>query len=224
MTVSFREQLNSLFRWHSVALKLKHAVKYGNEKNWTSFAPSKFVYSFFVFNGLYSIDWKKSVETDELIEWEIHLKGGDFAKIQEMKNFIGEDKFNDSLAKYIEKYLKMLGMNVENAREHLENVSSSSQIVEKMVNRFTSYDLIASFDNVMKGQDFCESLGQILFFVFHVRNNVFHGTKKLLPRTSDSQNKRLKVYTAVLLAVNDLLFEVVEQTTDWDRPSFQGPR
>ena len=210
--MSFSEHLDDLFKVHFAAMECEHGIKRSNKSDkWTPFTPSKFIYSYFAFNSLYSVDWKNSVKKGQFVvlDWKSHYE---LDKIDEMEKFIKnvlKDEFAKRLPEYIEKHLG--NISVERAKNELKNIQSNSRIGKSLIDRFRE-----SFNNVMEGQKLGSSVERILHFVYHVRNNVFHGTKKILS-TSASQNKRLTIYTAILLAMNDLLFEAVEATTDWKK-------
>lgn len=54
-----REQIDDLYNLFAAAKEFKHGIKKHSE--WAFFEPTKFIYAFFTFNSLYSIDWKDSV-------------------------------------------------------------------------------------------------------------------------------------------------------------------
>ena len=200
--MSFLEQLDELFKLHYVAKQWDHGIRERNQgSGWRAFAPSKFVYAYFVFNSLYSIDWESSVRNETLTD----LNRGDseeFDKIQAMANFVGINRFNLSLPEYIKGHLDM---SVEEATEELRNA--------EIANHFK-----ATFNKVMGGQDVSNSVESMLRFVYRVRNNVFHGTKRILHMEENGQSNRLKIYAAILLAVNELLFDAVaERFPQWNK-------
>ena len=55
-----------------------------------------------------------------------------------------------------------------------------------------------------------EAVKKMLQFIFKVRCNLFHGSKSTTQVAEDEQIERMKIYTAILLGVNDLLFMAVE--------------
>jgi len=63
-------RLTDLYAVHCGASDLEHAIRQGGEAaGWRPFAPSRFVYAFFAFNGIYSINWKASVEQRSVTTW-----------------------------------------------------------------------------------------------------------------------------------------------------------
>ena len=229
--MSFSEQMDGLFKLHLVAQGLEHATRKRGECNeWVQSVSSEFVYSYFVFNSLYATHWGESVKTGQMTDWETHQKnvgGGrkyEFDRIQAMTKFIGNDKLNASLSKNFKRHLRV---NEGTACQALMSIQSDSRISDKMNRQFQkpvsiTVDIKKAFGNIVQNQDIVNSVDTMLCFIFHVRNNVFHGSKWVLPNVDVDQGERLKIYTAVLLAVNDLLFDAVEETTkgkkeEWSR-------
>lgn len=60
-----------------------------------------------------------------------------------------------------------------------------------------------------------ELKNDIIRFVYMVRNNIFHGTKNTIEMSEVFQRKRLDIYSNIIIAVNELLFKVLERNTDF---------
>lgn len=210
------EELNDLYKLHLIALKLDHAIKYGSENNcenncqWKRFSPSKFVYSYFVFNSLFSKDWAGS--TVQLIELD-RYETKEFERIKAMLEFIGQNRFRESLAGRIEGHLDTFGMNVTAAKNRLLEIHSPARGISPEAFR-------SAFDSVMQRQEngeLMEEVKKVVEFVYGVRCNIFHGSKAIYQLLEDEEQiERLKIYTAILFAVNELLFEAVsEKFPEW---------
>lgn len=71
-------------------------------------------------------------------------------------------------------------------------------------------------NNRLTGKNFTDALDTVLKFVYKVRCNIFHGTKTVIDMLDKDQQTRLKVYTAILLTFNDMLFEALEIRFQWE--------
>jgi hypothetical protein len=74
------------------------------------------------------------------------------------------------------------------------------------------------WDKEVKGKNHKESLEKIVFFVYRVRNNIFHGQKNTIQMMDSGQQERLRIYSAILSSLNHLLFVVAEQKLSWSKP------
>ena len=54
-------------------------------------------------------------------------------------------------------------------------------------------------------------LNEMLHFISLVRNNIFHGSKNIIAMAKSEQVKRLEIYSSILIATNELLFESLER-------------
>lgn len=227
------DQLNDLYKLQIAASELRHGIK---KDSWSFFKPSEFVYAFFAFNSFYSIDWDESAKEQKVIKWELSKKGDDKGKgktesqkISEMRKFIYYSYVNDSMSdkekgdaktklasRLSEKLIHYLEGNIIDTIHCLNGIVTDINIDENKKGRF-----IAKFRgllyNEFKGKKFNDALDTILIFVFSVRNNIFHGTKSVIDMMDGGQQIRLQIYTAILLSINEMLFEAVEIRFNWSR-------
>ncbi len=57
---------------------------------------------------------------------------------------------------------------------------------------------------------------KLIYFVYLVRNNIFHGTKNIIDMSEKDQRKRLDIYSNILNGTNELLFRVLERKTNFN--------
>lgn len=227
-----REQLNDLYQLQMAAREIEHGVNTGG---WKLFKPSKFVYAFFTFNTLYSINWKSSKAKQILTPWELGKEAKtESQKIREMRKYIyyssvrndmsDEQKraAKEAVARVLKGYLESF-MESNDVLMELSNIKTDGRINEGEKDRFIkNFSALASLrDTIPSGKKFNDAWDNILSFVFAVRNNIFHGSKTVLDMLDSSQQKRLDIYTAVLLATNEMLFEAIERDFDWTRQPIQ---
>ena len=97
---------------------------------------------------------------------------------------------------------------VEELRE--VDLTNTTKTLKKLAKQ-----LPGQFGCLWKGQakpeDFVSIGCVVLRFVYGVRCNLFHGSKTTVQLGGPAQQRRLLIYTAVLIATNSLLFRRVEE-------------
>jgi|GEM_PF-547544 len=223
------EQLNDLYQLHKAAKDLEHGIK---KDSWTFFEPSKFVYAFFAFNSFYSIDWEMSVRRERVCSWEYRRDSNEnlkeMDKIDKLISFIynsilysktddlnaGHDRWVSQ--KVSAKMASYIGIESEKIFEILENINLDSRIKSETKSRFI-FSLNQILKNEVIDENIKDSLSNVLKFVFLVRNNIFHGSKTVIEMMNKNQSARLNIYTHIIIALNDLLFESIETRFKWNR-------
>jgi hypothetical protein len=179
-------------------------------KNKSMMPTTPFIHEYFLYNSLYQIDWKNSQVTNELIYHDIEL-----SEFKQQKSFI--------------RYLK------EKARETprllyraLEPISYISEIDSDWTNIYPGTRLseddgknffvkieyikqtILKFqkdqDSFPVTNDFFKQIEKCLFFIYMVRNNIFHGVKSISDINNSKQKKRIQVYETFLKGITSLFF------------------
>lgn len=89
------------------------------------------------------------------------------------------------------------------------------ELVVRFVNKVKTYFIDQDYDSTSPKEQRKALSYTILLFIYHVRNNIFHGTKTLTQMSQSSQQKRIAFYTAILLAINESFFMVVEELFNW---------
>lgn len=235
---SFYEQINDLYKIHLAARELEHGIR---DNRWRLFEPSKFVYAFFAFNSFYSVNWGDTEKQRTLVKWEIgsELNNVDepikteSQKIRELRKYIyysyvrnDKDKIEQKKGKeeiavlFIGKLKDYLNDSIEDAKESILSIVTDNVINIDKKNRF-----IRDFNNLadakLTGKEFNDALDNVLYYVFLVRNNIFHGSKTVVEMMEYEQKKRFEIYTAILLAINELLFISIEKNFNWSRKEIE---
>lgn len=239
MINSLYEQLNDLYKIHVAARELEHGIR---DDRWRLFEPSKFVYAFFAFNSFYSINWGDTEKQRTLVKWEIgtELNNADepikteSQKIRELRKYIyysyvrnDNDKIEQKKCKeeiaaiLVCKLKEYLNYSIDDAKECLLGIVTDNVINLDKKNRF-----IRDFNNLvdmkLTGKEFNDALDNVLYYIFLVRNNIFHGSKTVVDMMEHGQKKRFEVYTAILLTINELLFNAIEKNLYWSRKEIEG--
>lgn len=211
-----------------------------NEQSHYNRPASTFIYAFFVFNSIYNIDWYTSLQkpSHDVKDYEkVRPKPSEQEKFWNlvMISYQSNPIITGDYAQYLRAYCKVFGVN--NPVRKIGDISSrNNQDLEKRLadqyktrlskgselTMMSIADFIKSFQTLYQynsesasetPETYQKHLNNILYFVYLVRNNVFHGKKGIaVAHIGPSQEKRLLVYAAVLLAVNQLILDYCRNT------------
>ncbi|MBQ9201944.1 MAG: hypothetical protein IJ154_06210 [Bacteroidales bacterium] len=204
-----------------------HQIKQGVEDKWRDSIPTYFIYSFFTFNSIYSIDWGKTKSENELT---YHSEGFERTRINKLLSFCfegAEEQAKITFSEFIKKNLPdkfdthdkfdtqvFLGLIKEDKNEK----GNVKEIVEDKFGRYhyPIKDFKDAFRRFMKrdipNEDECQKIAQ---FIYSVRCNLFHGLKQVVQlenRNSDIEKElyKLKVYTAFLNGINSFCINQIK--------------
>lgn len=232
----FKENLNDLYKIQFAADKREHAIREQNE-DWKLFEATKFVYAFFAFNSLYSVDWETTI--NPLIEKdrelyskespESDMKLNDMPKIRRLKKFIcntlketatDTDVISNQRSTLADRFKKELLTRVNKDANTLI-LTLNGITSDKTIDNSIKEQFIMAVTSILREgithSRFTENLESILCFIYQVRNNVFHGAKNTVDMMEHEQRNRFIIYTSILLTVNELFFEAIEKRCDWKR-------
>lgn len=218
-----KEQIDELYAVHYLCMNIDHGIQY-SIKPWKLFIPSSFVYSFFTFNTIYSFDWLESFKHKKPTEWKPEENHeGDLRFPSESKKFHGYIEFlykklGEEFPALFHKYLSESLESVDNPRLILEGIALDNRIDQELSDSFQKHFGLV-WEKKVQGKRHKDSIKKIAYFVYRVRNNIFHGEKNTVQMMEDKQQKRLRIYSGILSCLSHLLFNVAERELDWVRPS-----
>jgi hypothetical protein len=199
-TLSFVE---SIHRVHLENAKTVYTASPGNR----STSPlTNFVFETFLFNSLYSVDWISTCEQRRLIRFDIG-KGGP-----------GESKKQREFVKFCRKNISEAGLNLAFRplaslgdlsgawTDVTEDDRISSEMGRSFFGEVEQFANGASVQELRPSKKYFDPIDSCLYFIYLVRNNIFHGQKKLGEIYDRDQMKRLKVYDLFLRCINSLFF------------------
>lgn len=213
--------LRDLFALHSASLDLEHGIREsGGRTPWQEFNPTRFVYAFFTFNSVYAWDWSRSFPANEPLEWEPMIKAdGSSRRKSETEQFSGlVDYYHTALgadaatvfAASLNRIINLLGISDPEDKLTRINVINETKDARKYRKRF-----LDNFETIRQPEassgDPKKALTEVLWFIYLVRCNIFHGRKKTIEMEDDEQQARLLIYAAILIATNGMLFEVADR-------------
>ena len=211
---NFIEEIENLYRLHYITKKHDHMIGL-KRGGWRLFEPSKFIYAYFAFNSFYNFKWDESLEKKELIVFpeKIEKKGkleyaNEFDKYKSMIDFIF--KHEDKKGNDKKHFFKIICGDKENKVliETIKTIKPDNRIQEWQRDCFKN-----KFEELIKSRDIKvkELIKYIVRFVYLVRNNIFHGKKNTIKMSEKSQRERLEIYTNIIVALNQLLFNILER-------------
>lgn len=212
-------QLQSIEISHSFASRYNHGISKkdirDNSGQWNMFEPTRFVYAFFAFNMLYSVDWKSKLgiekNTSQKISSRITAKDQFYALV-EFIHIHSPSAFEESLL------VLDANRDIYSEVSTLNWDKNSSQPSRAMKNEtIASAFLIASKKFSSKEQLDANDHFAMLEMSYAVRNNLFHGNKKAHEMKEKGHRKRLIHYANIILATNDSFFEVMKLHFGYNR-------
>jgi len=168
-----------------------------------------FVYEFFLFNSLYQVDWNKSYDEEELIFHPV-----DHSESKQQRELIkylkAHSKYKPSdLYRAFEPlvYLPVIEgewthvtldarISKEDGKRFFEKIKDLQKIIESCKNPNEMPVTNKVFDLIGKG----------VYYIYLVRNNIFHGSKTLGEVYERNQKRRIEVYELFLKGVTSLFF------------------
>lgn len=220
-TQEIKIELNTLYSLHNACVKLEHAARESKHPSpeWELFPPSRFIYAYFTFNSIYSLNWEKSLKEKRATKWyrgELY----ESEQFEKLVNFY-YSTLNAKTARILQKSLQenLLFLGIQDAEEQLKKISAKNETkkTKHLRENFPS-NFKALIQQPVSLDGHKDILFGVLSFIYAVRNNIFHGSKSKIQMDNAEQQIRLSIYTAILIATNSLLFEAVETTSiGWKR-------
>jgi hypothetical protein len=209
MTEHLQIFVDSLAAAHKDNSILVHFAKRpGRVERYSTMPVTPFVYQYFLYNSLYSVDWKQSVDRGCVCT----LNGKEHKK---------QGRFEAFLRKKVEQDLTCL-----NALFPLTELPTDGNWTEvKADDRVSVDEGRAFFHDVKLLQDHVqayqhsgsveldklfETIARCRKFTYKIRNNIFHGSKRLGDVWDKAQKKRIEVYYRFLNCLVSMFFMAVK--------------
>jgi hypothetical protein len=212
-------QLQSIEISHSFASRYNHGISKKENKDsfgqWNMFEPTRFVYAFFAFNMLYSVDWKSilGIENNKSQRVSSRITAKDqFYALVEFIHMQSPSAFEESLLALDanrDMYSEVSNLNWDKNSSQPSRAMKDETIACAFLvaaKKFSSKERLDANDHFA-----------MLEMSYAVRNNLFHGNKKAHEMKEKGHRKRLIHYANIILATNDSFFEVMEQNFGYDR-------
>ncbi|MBZ0315265.1 MAG: hypothetical protein K8L91_02520 [Anaerolineae bacterium] len=214
-----------------------HLYQDSSDQPYSGRPASTFIYAFFVFSSIYNINWQTSLQNPTQ-DPEVYQQGqlseqGRFWSLVDVC-YQNNPHATQNYAEYLRNYCDKLGVN--DPPRNLKGIVSAknADLEKKLADQYKARnkngaelsmqsieDLRLSFRALYRYNPktsvgtpyvYQKHLNNVLYFVYAVRNNVFHGKKGVaVAHIARSQENRLLVYAAILLAANQLMLDHAEQ-------------
>lgn len=171
---------------------------------------TNFVFEYFIFNSLYTVDWVSSVSSGALKELP---RDGDFSETKQQRaflNFCKEQLKCSGPEKAIEAFLPLFCL--DDLMGSWTTVSADSRISaedgQKFFGNIAELGELANRGELKPTKDHFKLINNCCYFVYLVRNNIFHGSKSIGEIYDPSQARRIGVYDMFVRCLNSLFFIV----------------
>ncbi|NBC11484.1 MAG: hypothetical protein GVY24_07100 [Planctomycetes bacterium] len=208
-------EIRKLYALHEATIQYDHAVRTMNQLTWSEFAPSRFIYAFFTFNSIYSYNWKSSFCKEKAIKWDADSTTPSPRESKRFKEYLrfADQKMNSGILQHFSEELmrRLQSYGIDKPIDELQNVclvnatKDLRNLAEQLPGQFKSL-----LEPKPTSTDFYSPASAVLAFVYEVRCNLFHGSKTRVQLHDHAQQRRLLIYTAILIAANSLLFQVAK--------------
>jgi hypothetical protein len=209
--VDLKIEIRNLYALHQASLVLEHGIReILRPHDWRPFSPSRFVYAFFTFNGMYSYDWDESFRSKKAVRWSRNEKGNYPSEQEQFKAYLKTMSRQLGLEAprlFAEAFVSALPAPISQPGDELRNVSlvNASREMKNLATQMHRH-VARLHGNEVKPADLYPTLSSVMRFVYLVRCNLFHGAKTRVRLQDAAQQSRLEVYAALLVATNSLLF------------------
>jgi len=175
-----------------------HSINFEN-KIYSDFKATKFVYSMMTFNIIY--DWNRN-NGDRVWEKIEALVDYLFETNENLEFFYSTFKIlNDKEA---DKNISVvIGISDD---DNIKKVNNSDNIRPKRTYKKAFIDSFKNMNN--NGEVTKEEVLMMILYLNQIRNNLFHGSKDIEHAVQSTQNSRLELYSEIILAVNDVFIKV----------------
>lgn len=209
--------LDEMYRLYDFNNNNTHGIRASMAPNWKIFESSHFIYSYFLFNSIYSIDWQKTLKEEKIIDWSWYYKKTGNGKDEKEKisayiDFLHE-QIGSNFFNLFQIFLKN-NLKVDNPLEELEGIICNNIYESKKKKFIENFKLVYNEENVNK----VKTIEELAKFVYLIRNNIFHGSKSAIEQMERKQRNRIKIYSSILNTLNHLLFYVGINHLKW-RPT-----
>lgn len=218
--------IDSLHRSHLENAQQVFTAKSAGRRSHIVSPFTNFVFEFFLYNSLYSIDWETTRRENQL---QYHVR----QSVSEDKDVACNQNVTEpQMQRAIEKFCKQRCKEID--REILTDAFLPISALEGLSDTWTSItpDSRVSSEDGRAFFQRIEEIGRLLkagslkpqkdnfrliencrHFVYMVRNNIFHGAKSLGEISDPGQARRIEVYDLFLRCLNSLCFLALDKPT-----------
>ena len=210
---SIENFLDSIHQSHlDNAQQLYVAKTIGSGRSEIDFSPvTNFVFEFFLYNSLYAVDWERSWPQGSLVHHERNL--GEPAMQDQLDEFCRQRCRDEHSNLLVEAFLPLAGLDdLSGAWTHISpDDRLKAEDGKKFFERLAKLGQFAANNDLQPTGRTFDLIRNCRFFVYLVRNNIFHGSKSLGQIYEADQARRIGVYDLFLRCLNSLFFLATER-------------
>ena len=213
MNYEIKSNLHSIEISHSLAMEYIHGVQMDGD--WDFFEPTRFIYAFFAFNMIYSIDWNLTLKKNRLMYQRKGIENYAKNQFQSVINFVfdNDDKAFENALEFLDKSRELYSVVSTMEMDHNSNRKSTRNTGNTISQDFLSASKKFSHNIDLLASDHFD----LLQMSYTVRNNLFHGEKKAHQMKEQGHRNRLLHYGNIILATNESFFKVMKSHFQYKR-------
>jgi hypothetical protein len=203
--------IKTLHRVHCDNSRLQYYARSHERSEEISMMPlSPFIFEYFLFNSLYQVDWKTSVNENLLIfhpEEGLNESGRQKAFLAFLKRYATNNP--GELYRAFEPLLhfeRAEGGWTQVTPDARVSVTEGENFFKRIVKLQSALAQCRTPSEMPTNKEMFKILKECTLFIYKVRNNIFHGSKTLLEIYEKSQKRRLEVYDLFLKGITSLFF------------------
>ncbi len=206
--------IDTLHQIHLDNSKQLYLVKQRMERSRAIMPATPFIFEFFLYNSIYQVDWENTEVNGHKTEFPVDLDENG----RPMR--WPEGKQQKALEKYLRKKCQqdtallhrafapigqLPDLDAPWTRIRTEDPAKAEK-GEQFFKRITELRNFVNSSDLLPTRSVFELIGECRYFVYNVRNNIFHGSKSLADLYDDNQGRRIEVYHLFLQSLVSLFF------------------
>ena len=173
-----------------------------------------FIFEFFLYNSIYQVDWENTETNGHKTEFPVGLdENGRSIRLSEGKQQKALEKYLRKKCQHdttlLQRAFAPLGqlpdLDAPWTRIRTEDPAKTEE-GERFFKRITELRNLVNSGELLPTGSIFDLIGECRYFVYNVRNNIFHGSKSLADLYDDNQGRRIEVYHLFLQSLVSLFF------------------
>jgi hypothetical protein len=207
---SIKNFLDSIHKAHlDNAQRVYVAKTIGRDPSERDVSPvTNFVFEFFLYNSLYAVDWTASYTEERLVNHDRDSNITESNMQNALESFCRRRCRDEHSNLLVEAFLPLAGLDdLSGAWTHITpDDRLKAEDGETFFERLANLGQFAANNDLQPTGRTFDLIRNCRFFVYRVRNNIFHGSKSLGEIYEADQARRIGVYDLFLRCLNSLFF------------------
>lgn len=211
MSSSIENLVSILHQAHCDNAERVHFAQARRGRRVSTMPTTSFVYEFFIYNSIYQYDWGTTVEKQLLHPWPRDEEMTETQQQNRLEKFL-RDKCRQDDSILSRAFQPLLYVDISD--DEWTRITPDSRVTAEDGDRFfTKIRALQSIFRDSSSPDSIEPSRQIFklisdcrYFIFLVRNNIFHGSKHIGEIYEPKQRQRLELYDLFIKCLTSLFF------------------